>query len=612
MSRHHEAPDGAPAQRLPFNSLRLLIAFGLSAAWRADRRRLIVVLALQGVQALGTGGAVLVGKNALSGLTGSTSGQSPSLGTSAGYVAALMAMGFVGSIVKQALEYHQSMFRLSIERDAVERVVAAAARAELAEFENPEFHDRVRLALTAAQAYLPQLPALLVTALRAVATTVTVGAALTTMVWWLFPLFAVATIPAVRVSMWRQRATFALDRRLAENSRTRWYLIDLLTGRDQAKEIRAFGLAGVFFGRLSDCYDQVLAKEKVLKLRVLRREVLARLAGDATVAGALAVVIAAAAAGQLGTASALTAVACLFFAAQQGVMVSTALGGANASAFYLDALRKFTAAPTGSPAAAPPLTGRSFALLEAREVSFTYPSGRRPALERVSVRLHAGETVALVGENGSGKTTLTKLLSGLYRPDAGELLVDGRPVVDPAELTVASTVLFQDYLRYWFTAGENIALGDPRYLGDAARTVRAARRAGVHDIVTGLPSGYRTRLGPQFSGGADLSPGQWQRIALARAFFRDAPLVILDEPTASMDPCAEAELFDRMRSLFAGRTVLLISHRFSSVLAADRIYVLQRGRVVGSGTHEELMTVNDTYRQLYLAQAGAYLRAGAP
>ncbi|WP_336320527.1 ABC transporter ATP-binding protein [Streptomyces lavendofoliae] len=607
---HDSKPDNSP-KRLALADLQLLAGYGLRLVWHADRSRLTCIIVLYCAQAAGLGVSVLIVRNALAVLTGESGGQPQSLQTSAAYVALLLAMGAVNSFIRQLAEYQQALLRLSIERDAVQQVVSAAATFELAEFENAAFHDRIQLALQAAQGYLPQLPALLASALRVLMASVAVGAALTTMAWWLFPLLIVSALPTLRVALWRQRVTFTCDRQLTENSRTRRYLTDLLTGRHQAKEIRAFGLAQHLFGRLSRCYDQVITEQGAVRRRVLRFEILARLASDAMIVAALAIVIAAEASGRLSTASSLTAVACLVFTSQQALMISMVLGGANASAFHLDALRQFTAHSTTQPprvstaASMPPVP--AFALLEARNVSFTYPAGQKPALKDVSIQLRAGETVALVGENGSGKTTLTKLLAGLYRPDAGQLLIDGKPVTDPTLLTAASTVLFQDYLHYWMTAGENISLGDTRYLNDEHRTVQAARTAGAHDAITALPAAYRTQLGPQFTGGSDLSPGQWQRIALARAFFRNAPLIILDEPTASMDPLAEADLFDRMQELFAERTVLLISHRFSSVLTADRIYVLEGGHITETGTHNELMTAGGTYRKLYLAQASAYM-----
>jgi ATP-binding cassette subfamily B protein len=260
-----------------------------------------------------------------------------------------------------------------------------------------------------------------------------------------------------------------------------------------------------------------------------------------------------------------------------------------------------------------------FQAIDLDHVSFRYPQSAssdgspplpsRLALDDVSLKVRAGEVVALVGENGSGKTTLAKVLSGLYRPDSGRVLWDGVDVTtrDPKWVYERVAVLFQDFARFMLTARENIGLGRVERIDDVGAIVRAAERAGADSFVNAWPERYDTTLGPFFMGGRDVSIGQWQRLALARAFFRDAPLVILDEPTAALDARAEHDLFTRMRDLFAGRSVLLISHRFSSVRSADRIYVLHEGRVVEHGSHDELMELSGLYAELFTLQASAYL-----
>jgi ATP-binding cassette subfamily B protein len=249
-----------------------------------------------------------------------------------------------------------------------------------------------------------------------------------------------------------------------------------------------------------------------------------------------------------------------------------------------------------------------FDAITARNVSFTYPSREVPSLSDVSIDLPRGHVVALVGENGSGKTTLAKLLAGLYPPTHGTVAWDGIDMTtfDPAQLRPRVAVLFQDFVRYHLSAFENIAFGNRRLADDEPAVFAAARSAGAHEFLTTLPHGYETLLGPEYYGGSDLSGGQWQRVALARAFLRDAELIILDEPTAALDPRSEAELYARVRELFAGRTVLLISHRFASVRRADHIYVLDGGRVIEDGSHDELMHAQGSYAQMFTLQASAY------
>ena len=241
------------------------------------------------------------------------------------------------------------------------------------------------------------------------------------------------------------------------------------------------------------------------------------------------------------------------------------------------------------------------------DVWFTYPGSDHPALAGVSFELGVGEKVALVGENGAGKTTLTKLLLGLYRPDRGRITADGADIheIDPASLRAAMSAMFQQFTRYQLTLAENVALAAPERIGDRRRLEVALEQAGAASIVQGLADGADTLLGPDV-GGVDLSGGQWQRVAAARAFFREAQVLVLDEPTAALDPLAELALFTRFAELAEGKTALLISHRLGTARLADRVLVLADGTLVESGTHEALQRQEGEYAMLFEAQARWY------
>jgi ATP-binding cassette subfamily B protein len=499
--------------------------------------------------------------------------------------------------------------RLLNERTALhaQRIVAGAAcAADLADFERPAFHNRLQRAL----ANLGGRPIVVTAAMGSLGGSLVRLAAVSLTLVVVEPLLlgavVVAALPLWLAGQVLGRLTFRFDIRETEADRRRSYLLGLLVLRRSAAEVRSFGLAPHLQRSLDALWAERLRRLAALARRRTLTAVGSRLLGALLVGVLLATLTWLVTSNRLGLAEAGVAAGAAYVLGQSLQAALGAVGNLYECALFLEDAEAFL---RGAPATDVDVSpGPPFEGLIVEEVGFRYPGADGNALTGVSLAVRAGEFVALVGANGSGKSTLAKVLAQLYAPTSGTVRWNGRPVApnDRAALREQIGVLFQDFERYLFTAAENIGYGRADAIGDHDRILRAAVDAGIDRRVAALPDGFASLLGPEFYGGTDLSGGEWQRVALARAFFRQAPLLILDEPTSAMDPDAEHDLIRRLRQLWAGRAVVLVSHRFSNVMDADRIVVLDAGRIVEQGTHDELMALDGRYATMFRRQAAPY------
>jgi len=586
---------------------RLLIR-AVALTWSAGKRQFVIIAVVEAVQGAMVGFQVLLAKVLLTVVQDHGSpGQAlksllPVLGI---FILMFTAARFGGSLQNGQTELLHEL----VTNKARRRVLDVAGKVDLLSFEDSAFHDRLQRASQSASFRSMEM----VQALFSLIGSATRVLALLAAIALLNPLLLIPLVFAyVPLSLTIRRSSndaYQFIFGMTPLERERNYMNRLLTDRHTAAEVRAYGLLDFLAGRYDTLSARhVAGRRDVIRSR-MRRQFLVSVESTVLMACTVGLLVWFYASGRMTIAAAGAALTAIlqFSAALSGV--GNGSGGLYQSSLFVQDYVSFVSPDPRTPAPRPALKAApKFCDLEVQHVSFTYPHSAVPALRDVSLRIRAGEVVALVGENGSGKTTLAKLLAGLYRPASGHVLWDGTDTAefDLEELRQSIAVVFQDFIHYTLSGRENIGLGKYQRLGDEAALTAAVRLAGAEPVFGSLPHGLDTLLGKEFLGGHDLSVGQWQRVALARAFFRDAPFVVLDEPTASLDIRAEQDLFERVRTQLRGRAVLLISHRFGTVRSADHIYVLKSGRVAEHGDHDSLIAAGGIYAELFELQAAAY------
>jgi ATP-binding cassette, subfamily B, bacterial len=584
-----------------------LVIAAVRLAWDAAPREVAVSALLQVLIGAGTAAQLLVGRDVLTGfLTATRAGHSLE-----SLIPGVFALGVLTALVTfatAAMAEEQRLLGELVTSHVNQRLVSAASAAELVTFESHEFQDRLQRALASAGVRPLQLATGLLRITGAAISAAAIAGALLLIEPALVGLLILAWVPLWFATTASSRAFYAFAWRTTGAERLRAYLFRLLTGGAAAKELRAFGSGGYLAKR----YAQLTEERTNEMRRLIRTRLVLGLVGTtasygltALIAGTLAYL---ALTGRVAPAGALASIPAVILLTQRLQSLSFGATSLYEGALFMEDLNSFLKSerqiePDVNPTPLEPITA-----LSVEDVSFTYPGGAAPALDGVNLEIYADEVVALVGENGSGKTTLAKLLGGLYSPDSGRIRWNGADLADLGTARVRSSVavLFQDFVRYLLSARENVGMGKVDRMHDLPAITAAAEMAGADRFLSRLPDGYETTLGSEFEGGVDLSGGQWQRVALARALVREAPLLILDEPTAAVDARAEAEVFELIRRLGRGRGTLLISHRFSTVMSADRIYVLRKGQVAEVGTHSQLLLNDGLYAELYRLQARAY------
>jgi ATP-binding cassette subfamily B protein len=525
-------------------------------------------------------------------------------------VALQFAIGAAGNILGTIGNISQQLLQEQVANRIQLLVMRQANALDLVFFERPQFYDLLQQVQREATFRPVQMVQTAFGLIRQVLTFVSLLALLVNLEWFIAVAALVSPVPAFISSARYGWQGYQMMRWQSPLRRMMSYLTNLMTSDAYNKEVKLFTVGNFFIERFSNLFQRYYAENRAL---VIRRYLAGAVWSMLTVltSGLTFLYVAFRTLGGTISVGGLT----LYVQAADGVSqaFSALLSGLQSMyehQLYLKTLFELLdfQPQVRAPESPVPMRHPMAEGIEFRNVTYSYEGKDEPALKNVSFSIARGETVAIVGHNGAGKTTLVKLVARLYDPQAGQVLIDGRDVreYDPDELRGEFGVLFQDYVSYQFSARENIGIGRVERLDDTSAIAAAASKSGASTVIEGLPQGYDTVLGKWFDGGVNLSGGEWQKVALGRAFMREAQILILDEPSAALDARAEYELFTRLRELAHGRTAIFISHRFSTVRQADRILVFEQGRLIESGTHEELLELGGRYAELFNLQAASY------
>jgi ATP-binding cassette, subfamily B, bacterial len=602
------APE-SPAKKGRARRVRKNLRQGMALAWAASPRSLIRYSLLGMMSATMPPIAVYLGASLVNRIAEARA-QSLGLKDLLPIVIGLWIAAGAQRAVGAYMGYGRNLFVRRVELEAERRLLAQASKVDIGHFDNSDWHDR----LARAKREVSWRPGDLTWSILGLSGNIVTIALMATLLASLHYLLVVLALAAAALSL-------ALERRMTlrlyeffyketPEERERQYLGDLLAKPGATKEIRAYVLADYLLGRHRDLSEGLFKQREQMFRSGTRISMLSGLVTGTALALAYAFVAVQGISGAINAGGVVLVIGAFTSVAGTLGQVSSTFVAVDQHTTFLDDYFSFLAIEPLVPAPVEPrpAPNRFTEGIEFYNITFSYPGGTEPALAELSLRIRGGELIALVGENGAGKSTLVKLLLRFYDPDQGSVRVSGVDLkdLDPEALRSRIGVLFQDYASYELTVRENVVMGRPDVKVDDERVMEALQDARSEWLVKKMPNGLDSKVGRLFEGGHDLSGGEWQRLALARLMYRDADIWILDEPTSSLDPEAEAAIFAELKENLKGRIGIVISHRFSTVRIADRIAVIADGRVTELGTHEDLLAAQGRYAQLFELQAAGY------